>query len=55
MPSSPPNNASVATCQNGGVSPHRKSAGMVKIVPVASDELLYVLSTGGRLAALRIR
>ena len=29
----------MATCQNGGAIPHKKRAGMVKIVPVASDEL----------------
>src|ERR1041385_4217833 len=39
MPSSPPSSARIATCQNGGVIPQRNSAGMVKIVPVASDEL----------------
>ncbi len=36
MPSSAPRNASATTCRYGGVAPHRKSAGMVKIVPVAS-------------------
>jgi len=39
MPRNPPRSASSATCMNGGVMPQRKSAGMVKIVPVASDEL----------------
>ena len=35
----PPSSASVATCQKGGAIPHRKSAGIVKIVPDASEEL----------------
>jgi hypothetical protein len=39
MPSMPPSRASIATCHSGGVIPHRKRAGMVKIVPAASDEL----------------
>jgi hypothetical protein len=39
MPRNPPRSARIATCQNGGAMPQRKSAGMVKIVPVASDEL----------------
>lgn len=33
----------------------RAGSDPIRAVPVASDELLYVLSTGGRLAALRIR
>ncbi len=39
IPRTAPSSASKATCQNGGVIPHRKSAGIVKIVPEASDEL----------------
>ena len=39
MPRNPPRRARTATCQSGGVIPQRNSAGMVKIVPVASDEL----------------
>ena len=37
MPSSAPRNASTTTCQYGGTRPQRNSAGIVKIVPVASD------------------
>ena len=29
----------MATCHKGGAMPHRKSAGMVKMVPAASEEL----------------
>jgi len=29
----------MATCQSGGAMPHRKRAGIVKMVPAASDEL----------------
>ena len=36
-PSSPPRNASTTTCQYGGTAPHRNSAGIVKMVPVASE------------------
>src|SRR4051812_16780007 len=39
MPRKPPSSARIATCQNGGAIPHKNSAGIVKIVPVASDEL----------------
>src|SRR5436305_616817 len=38
MPRKPPRSARIATCQNGGAMPHKKSAGIVKIVPVASDD-----------------
>jgi hypothetical protein len=38
-PRTPPRNASPATCRIVGTTPHMKSAGIVKIVPVASDEL----------------
>ncbi len=37
IPSNAPRNASATTCRYGGTAPHRKSAGIVKIVPVASD------------------
>ena len=37
MPSTAPRNASVTTCRYGGTMPHRNSAGMVKMVPVASE------------------
>ena len=36
MPSTPPRSATIAICMKAGDSPHRKSAGMVKIPPVAS-------------------
>ena len=36
-PSRPPSSASTTTCQYGGARPHRNSAGIVKIVPVASE------------------
>ena len=39
IPSTPPRKARMATCQRGGAKPHRKRAGMVKIVPEARDEL----------------
>src|SRR4029079_18006535 len=34
-----PRKASAATCQSGGANPHRKRAGIVKMVPEASEEL----------------
>ena len=39
MPSQPPSSASSATWVSGGTKPHMNSAGIVKIVPAASDEL----------------
>jgi hypothetical protein len=39
MPRTPPRKARIATCHSGGASPHMNSAGMVKMVPEASDEL----------------
>ena len=36
-PRRPPRNASATTCRYGGAMPQRKSAGIVKMVPVASD------------------
>jgi hypothetical protein len=36
-PRTPPRNARTTTCRYGGAIPHRKSAGIVKIVPVASE------------------
>ena len=39
IPRNPPSSARIPTCHSGGAMPHRNSAGMVKIVPVASEEL----------------
>jgi len=36
-PSTPPARHKPTTCRYGGAMPHRKSAGMVKIVPLASE------------------